>query len=130
MTTADLQHDTFVGIHAVYREKRYAVSELGGYFVALANVWRAGLALASRNADVRDAMQAGAMAYLRRNHTAGLVEAPWELFLQIGNAFSWFDPDEDEEKFQQRLRQLADDTDAELDAEMAKINARLLESSA
>jgi hypothetical protein len=121
VTTADLQQDTFVGIHAVYQEKRYPVSELGRYFVALDHAWRASLALASRNADVRDAMQAGALAYLRRNHPAGLAEAGWERFLQIGDAYSWFDAYEEEETLQLRLRQLGD-------AEMAKIDARLLES--
>lgn len=126
MTTADLKQDTFVGIHAVYREKRYPVSELGRYFVALDNAWRAGLALASRKADVRDAMQVAALEYLKASaHLYNLVEAPWERFLQIATAYSWFDPDEeDEEKSQQRLRQLGDDTDAE----MVKIRARLLES--
>ena len=131
MTTPDLKQDTFVGIHAVYREKRYAVDELGSYFVALESAWQAGLALASHNARVRDALRRAVNVQVEqgREHLDDLLEVQQERLNEILTLYQQFDPDEDDETFRQRADQLTEKLSEELDPEIAAIRLGLLEAS-
>jgi hypothetical protein len=132
VTTPDLQQDTFVGIRAVFAEKPYAVNERGSYFVALEDAWQAGLALASHNARVRDALRHAVDALVKEesDHLDAFTEAQSERLLQIATFYSWFYTDEEEvETFSQRLDQLNEDANAELDSEFARIRSLLLEAS-
>jgi hypothetical protein len=131
VTTADLKQGTFVGIHAVYPDKPHSVIELGRYFVALEDAWRACRQLASQNPGIRDAMRAGTEALVREesDHLDDLVKGQDERITQIATFYSWFDADEEEvETFSQRLDQLNEDANAELDSEFARIKSRLLAS--
>jgi hypothetical protein len=127
VTTPDLKQDTFVGIRAIYRERRYAVLELGRYFVALEDAWRVCLGLASLNADVRDATQAFAQALVEQ--LDDFADAQSERIAEIAMLYEQYEPSEvEEEQFGRQLRQLFLDSNAQLDSEMAKIRSRLLEA--
>jgi hypothetical protein len=130
VTTADLQQDTFVGIRAVYREKPYALIELGSYFSALENAWRACLELASHNAHVRDAMRAIRQGLIGQEagYLNDFVAALAERLEQIDMFYRQFEPSEEEEELQRRLHRIWEDSSEQVASELSKIRSRLLES--